>query len=156
MMSMHRESSSARPEDNWLMRRAIELGRNNPAAPFGAVIADDQTGVIVAEGVNRTTDNPLWHGETAAIANGRSEGYHNRTVSLFTTAEPCPMCQAAILWSGIRRVVYGTSVPTLRRLGWRQFSIRAAEIIAAWPHAPCELVGGVCETECDAIFSAAG
>ena len=29
---------------------------------------------------------------------------------LYTTAEPCPMCQGAISWSGIGTVVSGTSI----------------------------------------------
>lgn len=32
----------------------------------------------------------------------------------YTTAEPCPMCQAAILWSGIGTVVLGSSIRSLQ------------------------------------------
>ena len=34
------------------MRRAIEIARGNPDAPFGTVIADGETGEVLAEGLN--------------------------------------------------------------------------------------------------------
>jgi tRNA(adenine34) deaminase len=36
---------------------------------------------------------------------------------LYTTAESCPMCQAAILWSGIGTVVFGSSIRFLQQQG---------------------------------------
>jgi tRNA(adenine34) deaminase len=74
---------------------------------------------------------------------------------LYTTAEPCCMCQGAILWAGIRRVVFGTSIETLRKLGWRQIEIPAAEVVRRTPLAQCELIGAVLERECDDLFRAA-
>ncbi len=51
------------------MRWAIEVARGNPDAPIGAVIVDHETGEVLAEGLNRAAANPIWHGETDAIAN---------------------------------------------------------------------------------------
>src|SRR5437773_1325994 len=93
------------------MRRAIELAAKVPDLPFGAVIVDRECGEIVAEGWNKSSLNPTWHGEIDAInqlATAHAEMDRNRLV-LYTTAEPCPMCQGAILWSGIETVVFGTS-----------------------------------------------
>lgn len=70
---------------------------------------------------------------------------------LYTTAEPC-ICQGTILWAGIRRVVFGTSIEALRKLGWRQIEIRGAEVVRRTPDAQCELSGAVLETECDDLF----
>lgn len=39
-------------------RRAIEVARGNPEAPFGAVIVDRETGRVFAEGLNRAETNP--------------------------------------------------------------------------------------------------
>ena len=74
---------------------------------------------------------------------------------LYTTAEPCAMCQGAILWSGIGTVVYGTSIRFLQSLGWRQIDILAEEVIRRSPAWRCTLVGGVLEQECNALFEAA-
>lgn len=65
------------------------------------------------------------------------------------------MCQAAALWSGIEKVVFGTSIRTLQRLGWRQIDILAEEVIrrsSAWT---CTVIGGILERECDALFEKA-
>ena len=47
---------------------------------------------------------------------------------LYTPAEPCPMCASVILWCGIPRVVYGTSIGTLRRLRLPQIGLPAVEV----------------------------
>jgi tRNA(adenine34) deaminase len=73
-------------------------------------------------------------------------------LTLYSTAEPCPTCQSAILWAGISRVVFGTSIRTLQRLGWWQIDIPAEEVMQRTPFRQCELAAGVLEAECDALF----
>ncbi len=144
-------------DHEYYMRRAIELATQVPELPFGAVIVDGNLGVILAEGWNQTSLNPILHGEIDAIHRlvARGSGFARQNLILYTTAEPCPMCQGAILWSGIATVVFGTSIPTLQRLGWRQIDIRAEEVIRRSPAWTCTLVGGVLERECDALFEQA-
>ena len=139
------------------MGRAIELARNVPDLPFGALIVDGRSGDIVAEGWNRSAVNPLWHGEVDAInrlAQARPDIDWEPLV-LYTTAEPCPMCQGAILWSRIGTVVYGTSIRFLQSLGWRQIDILAEEVLRRTPFGQCTLIGGIREQECNALFEAA-
>jgi tRNA(Arg) A34 adenosine deaminase TadA len=139
------------------MRRAIELASKVPDVPFGAVIVDGSSGQIVAEGWNKSSANPTWHGEIDAInrlAESQAE-YDGSQLVLYTTAEPCPMCQGAILWSGIETVVYGTSIPFLQSQGWRQIDILAEEVVRRSPSWECTVIGGVLEEECNALFEAA-
>jgi tRNA(Arg) A34 adenosine deaminase TadA len=138
------------------MRVAIEQAREVPACPFGAVIAEIATGTIVAEGHNCSTENPTRHGEIDAINNccARHPGIDWTGLALYTTAEPCPMCQAAILWAGIPLVVYGTSIPHLQALGWQQIALRAEELVRLAPFRACQVIGGVLEAECNALFDA--
>jgi tRNA(Arg) A34 adenosine deaminase TadA len=139
------------------MRQAIELASKVPDVPFGAVIVDRSSGEIVAEGRNKSSVNPTWHGEIDAInqlAESRAD-FDGSQLVLYTTAEPCPMCQGAILWSSIGTVVYGTSIRFLQRLGWRQIDILAEEVVRRSPGWRCTLVGGVLEHECNALFEAA-
>jgi tRNA(Arg) A34 adenosine deaminase TadA len=139
------------------MQRAIELAANVPDFPFGALIVDRETGKILAEGWNKSSINPTWHGEIDAInqlvlSNAKIGG--NRLV-LYTTAEPCPMCQGAILWTGIEMVVFGTSIRSLQKMGWRQIDILAEEVVRRSPTWRCTILGGVLEIECDALFASA-
>lgn len=138
------------------MRLAITAGRRSPDAPFGAVLVDAATGQVVAEGVNRWRENPTWHGEIDAI-NRCAAGHPGIAwpgLRLYTTAEPCCMCQGAILWAGIPEVIFGTSIQTLIRLGWSQIHIPSPEVVLRAPFATCRVTGGVLETECDALFEA--
>ncbi|MEJ7591938.1 MAG: nucleoside deaminase [Planctomycetaceae bacterium] len=136
------------------MRRAIELTANVPELPFGAVIVDRDTGTILSEGWNKTSLNPTWHGEIDAINKlaASSVGIEGKSLVLYTTAEPCPMCQGAILWTGIETVVFGTSIRSLQRFGWRQIDILADEVVRRSPAWNCTLIAGVMEQECDALF----
>jgi tRNA(Arg) A34 adenosine deaminase TadA len=140
--------------DNY-MDRAIALGLRKPRTPFGALVVAADSGEILAEGVNSVEDSPTRHGEMVAIdawaaAHGSfSEG----KLVLYTTAEPCPMCMAAILWARIGVVVFGSSIPHLVREGWNQIQIRAAEIARFTPFASCQLIGGVRKVECDRLFA---
>ena len=62
------------------------------------------------------------------------------------------MCQSAILWCGIPDTVFGTSIETLTRIGYRQIEISAAEVIRRSWGADATVIGGVLEAECDALF----
>jgi tRNA(Arg) A34 adenosine deaminase TadA len=136
------------------MRRAIEVARGNPDAPFGAVIVERETGEVVAEGLNRAEKNPVWHGEIGAIINCAENrpGVDWTRLVLYTTAEPCPMCSGAILWSGIPHLVYGTSTDTLIDLGFPPLDLRIAEIASRASFAPPEITAGVLEEKCDALY----
>ncbi len=141
-------------DDTLYMRRAIELAANSPALPFAAVVVDRHSGAVVAEGWNRAEENPVLHGEIDALnalaaVRPRPDG---RELVLYTTAEPCPMCMGAILWAGVGRVVFGTSIRFLLDTGWRQIDLSAAEVARRAAGMGCEVVGGVLSAECDELF----
>jgi tRNA(Arg) A34 adenosine deaminase TadA len=139
------------------MRQAIEQARHVPELPFGAVIVEAASGEVIAEGHNHSTESPTYHGEIYAI--NRCAARHPQIdwsqLVLYTTAEPCPMCQSAIAWAGIGMVVYGSSIPFLQSQGWWQIEIRAEEVARRTPFRKCVVVGGVLEDECNALFLAA-
>ena len=141
-------------DHEFFMRRAIELALNVPNVPFGALIVNRDTDEILAEGWNKTSINPTWHGEIDAINQLvlRQESLDASKLVLYTTAEPCPMCQAAILWAGIGMVVFGTSIRFLQNNGWHQIDILAQEVIHRSPHWSCKLISGVLEKDCNALF----
>jgi tRNA(adenine34) deaminase len=139
------------------MWRAIELARRVPDRPFGTVVVDRDTAAVVAEGWNRSNENPTWHGEIDPI--NRLAASAPRTeparMVLYTTAEPCPMCQGAILWAGIGAVVFGSSIRFLMAIGWKQIDIPAEEVVRRGPGWQCQVQGGVLEAECNELFVAA-
>ena len=138
------------------MQKAIALARENPRAPFGTVLVDRRTHERVASGINQSHENPTQHGEIVAINDYVAQGGTDwDQLILYTTAEPCCMCQGAILWSGIRHIVFGTSISRLMELGWRQIDISAQEVIARSWATEAVVVGGVHRVECDQLFEAA-
>jgi len=139
------------------MRRAIELAGNVPELPFAAVIVDRDTGEVLSEGWNKSSINPTWHGEIDAINQMAEAGcdWKATPLALYTTAEPCPMCQGAIHWTGIETVVFGTSIRFLQQLGWKQIDILAQEVAQRTPFSKCTLIGGILEDECNSLFEAA-
>jgi tRNA(adenine34) deaminase len=149
-------NSSASPHD-LMMRHALVIARQNPESPFGCVIVDE-TGDIVAEGIDRGHEHPIWHGEIDAINECANEyrGSDWSQLTLYATAEPCPMCMSAILWSKIGRVVFGTSIETLIKLGWNQIDISSSEVVARSWNQEVSIIGGVLERQCDRLFEARG
>jgi tRNA(adenine34) deaminase len=135
------------------MQLAINVAERNPAAPFGAVLVDRRRDVVVAEGLNQVSANPIVHGEIDAINGYAASGGGNwHELRLYSTAEPCCMCQAAIMWAGIPEVVFGTSIDTLTELGWRQFDLRAVEVEKSTMFAKCHIVGEILTERCDQLF----
>lgn len=153
----HQNIKTAKPDDEQYIRRAIRLAGNVPKYPFGALLVDRTKGDVIAEGWNRSAQNPTWHGEMDAI--NKCAAAHPKMdwskLTLYTTAEPCAMCQGAVAWSGISRVVFGSSIPFLKSLNWWAIDIRAEEVARLSAFHSCIVVGGVLEEECNKLFRAA-
>ena len=151
---------SNRTMQEYFMRRAIRLAldaQTKGSDPYGALIADPVAGRVVAEGRNHASHNPIWHGEMAAIANLSALSTQSvyaiaGELELYTTAEPCPMCMAAIGWSGFGAVLYGTSIPFIAAQGHDQINVRATDIAARTPMHNITVVGGVLEQECNQLY----
>lgn len=147
-----------------------------PFAAFGSVIVNhtdtssSPLGRFICAGVNsgRSRGNPTLHGEMDAI-NRCSEVLQSppfdlapkaamlafRDLTLYTNAEPCPMCAGAIRWAGFRECVYGTSIETLIRLGWTQIEVSSREIFArsGLLSTTTTLIPDVLTAETDPLFS---
>ncbi|MBD0670824.1 tRNA-specific adenosine deaminase [Streptomyces sp. CBMA156] len=136
------------------MAEAIAEGRRLERYPFGAVIV--RSGLVVARGVNASAENPAYHGEMVAIDDHaqRADDPDWGATTLYTTAEPCPMCMSACAWAGIRRVVWGTSIEGLRRTGLDQIDLSATAVADAARsfYSPRLLLGGVLADVTDAMF----
>lgn len=136
------------------MRLAMRQAQRNPDRPFGAILFDRRTGVVVAEACNAVENSPLLHGEAAVIdfLARRQADVRWRDLTLYTTAEPCPMCAAAIAWTGIGEVVFGTSIETISRLNVPQILLGCADVLRAARFYRGRLVTGVAADLTDELY----
>jgi tRNA(Arg) A34 adenosine deaminase TadA len=136
------------------MRTAIDEGKKNESYPFGAVIVNIETGMIVAKGVNQSSKNPTLHGEIVCM-NNYVEKYGNNNwgkLVLYTTGEPCSMCMSALIWAGIRGVVYASSINGIKASGIEQISISARQVKMSSKFVDVFLLGGILQNETDVMF----
>jgi tRNA(Arg) A34 adenosine deaminase TadA len=142
-----------RAEHEAYLARALDLAVEG-AAPYATVIVDRQAGRIVCEGVNKARESRVLHGEMVAIlAGARLEPPVDwRRLTLYTTAEPCPMCTSAIVWHRIPELVYGTSVGDLIAMGVDQFHLDSPSVAASAPFYRGRIVTGVLRERADAFY----
>lgn len=98
------------------MKKAIELSerasmKEKTGGVFGAVIVKD--GKIIAEGYNQVMkhNDPTWHAEIHAIREACKKlgTPHLEGCTLYTSAECCPMCLAAVYWAHIDHIYYAAT-----------------------------------------------
>ena len=97
-------------DDEAYMQRAFRQARKSydeGGCPIGGVLVDNDTGDVLGEGHNALVqeENPILHGEMAALRAAKRIHRHNTT--MYTTLQPCFMCAGAIAQFGIPRVVIG-------------------------------------------------
>lgn len=106
------------------LRRAIELSAKasleySTGGVFGAVVVKDNR--IVSEGMNRVvaSHDPTWHAEMEAIrlACITLQSFKLTGCTLYTAAEPCPMCLATSYWAAIESIIYGATVDDALKYG---------------------------------------
>ncbi len=117
----------------------------------GSVITRGDT--LVAKGRNLVTStlDVTAHCETDALRNGgKALGHVDFSGhTLYTTAEPCPMCCGAIMASGISTVVMGARPePSQRRYG--DYTIEKLIQMAIW-ESKLEVVTGILLEECAGV-----
>lgn len=99
--------------------------------PFGALLVLD--GQIVAESENTVvTDKDVTrHAELNLISNyiHRFHPSERERMTLYSSTEPCAMCTGAIIWSGIKKIIYGCSSEKLNRIAKGHFTIECRKIL---------------------------
>ncbi|MCL2702228.1 MAG: nucleoside deaminase [Defluviitaleaceae bacterium] len=80
----------------------------NGSLPIGAVIVNE-SGEIISSGRNRIFEpgignRKIAHAETEALYKLDSSKYPDKTYTLYTTLEPCPMCFCTVVMSNIRKL----------------------------------------------------
>ena len=133
---------------------AQTLSTDHPM-PFGADILSTATGERLMRAVNRVglDHDPSAHAETltirlacAKLGSASLKGY-----TLYTTCEPCAMCMACALWSGLDRLVFGATIADAGRFV-SQISIPAKEV-ARRTDMHCTVTGPVQRETCVKLFT---
>lgn len=102
------------------IRLSCEAVTDGLGGPFGAVVVRGEQ--IIGRGRNMVTslNDPTAHAEVIAIRNAcRSlDSFKLAGCTLYTSCEPCPMCQAAVCWARIDRVVYANTRDDAAEIGF--------------------------------------
>ena len=117
------------PPNPVFMRRAIAEALAHLAelagGPFGACLVQGDEVLAVAHNTVLKDRDPTCHAEMNAIrlAAAKLQTYDLSGCEIYTTTEPCPMCFAAIHWARFERVIYGTTIQEVARLGFNELTI---------------------------------
>lgn len=78
--------------------------------PIGAVIADEKGNIIIKEhnraAENETLNRHISHAEANALRSLDTSMYNPKTLTLYATMEPCPMCMGTAVMSNIKHLRY--------------------------------------------------
>jgi tRNA(Arg) A34 adenosine deaminase TadA len=134
------------------MRLAIAESVRTRKIPTAAVIVKPATGEVMARDINNSDYDPTMHSEFACLTNyiRRNGNREWEDCVLYSIAEPCTMCQSALVFAGIGGTVFGSSIEGVR--GVENPRIRAKDIVEASPFYKGFIIGGILSAETDKIF----
>lgn len=141
------ENACPSARDELYMRKALDALEACPKSevPVAAIVVCD--GEVIGVGVNRrgVDNDPTAHAEVVAIreAANRLGRWNLAECELFCTLEPCVMCAGAIVYSRIRRVVYGAKDVRFGACG-SAVNVACNDKL----NHRAEIVGGVLEQQC--------
>jgi len=140
------------------MRRAIdEALAHLPAmagGPFGACLVQGDEVLAVAHNTVLKDHDPTGHAEMIAIRLTARllRSYDLSGCEIYSTTEPCPMCFAAIHWARIGRLIYGTTIGEVARLGFNELTIDSRQM-QALGRSPVAIYPGFLADECRQLLT---
>ena len=121
-------------EDEKFIDIAIEMSRK-AFYPFGAIVVRNGKIIGRSDDITPTKDTIYTHAELIAIESAVNNikdsvsrgNLHGCT--LYTSCEPCMMCQEALLFEGISRVVYAATIEDSNEYFCNEFIVHLDEIV---------------------------
>lgn len=96
---------------------------------FGAVIINNDKIISKVHDREESDNDPTSHAEINAIKLAAEIiGKNLNGCILLTTHEPCPMCAAAIIWSGINHIAYGYPIEESIKQGRNRIDLTCEEL----------------------------
>lgn len=139
------------------MSMAIQSARegvlSGDGGPFGACVVHEDKIIAVTHNTVLKDKDPTRHAEMNAI---RLASQHLNThilsgCTLYSTAEPCPMCLSAIYWARLDRVVIGVSRHIAASFGFIDAELYE-ELYAAPEQRKLPCVFGEEQEACETLF----
>lgn len=166
LLEWERELPATLCGDEAVMRVAIEAAarnvRHGTGGPFGAVVVEMGSGVVVGVGVNIVVSggSSVLHAEMVALMRAqRRAGFYKAggadgiPTALYTSAEPCAMCMGAIPWSGVDRVVCAATDADVRAVGFDEGD-KPADWPSGWRRRGIAVTTGFLRNEAVAVLHA--
>lgn len=100
---------------NFVLECGMKNVENNSGGPFSAAIYNRDNNELISVGVNVVTSQncSVAHAEVTAIMMAQQKlgtySLENGNYELFSSAQPCAMCTGAIVWAGVRRLIFGAN-----------------------------------------------
>lgn len=99
-------------EDKYYMNQALKEAQKAyllDEVPVGAVIVYNDKIIARAHNTREKSNDPTAHAEINAIRKACKKLKSWRLVdcTIYVTVEPCSMCAGTIMWSRMKRIVYG-------------------------------------------------
>lgn len=135
-------------DDERFMLAALDEARaaaERDEVPIGAVVVCQGRIIARAHNLTETLTDVTAHAEMQAITSAAAYlgGKYLTDCTLYVTVEPCLMCDGALGWSQIARVVYGAADD---KRGYHTFC-------AAPFHKKTQITAGVLEAECSQLMT---
>lgn len=135
------------PDEKYMreaLNEAAKAGERDEV-PIGAVVVCGGRVIARAHNLTETLNDATAHAEMQAItmATAAIGGKYLDKCTLYVTVEPCPMCAAALVWSQVKRVVYGA--PDKKR-GYSNYT-------PSLMHPKTEVAGGIMAEECGKLVT---
>ena len=130
--------------------KEAEKSANFDEVPVGAVIVKDEKIIARGHNLRERKNDPTAHAEIVAIRKAckKLKSWRLEGCTIYVTIEPCSMCAGTLLWTRIKRIVYGAKDPKGGSLGssYNLFEVKNIN------HHP-EIEGGVLEEKCSTLMT---
>lgn len=130
------------------MKTALQEAKNSDKdVPVGAVIVFNNEIIAKAHNCKELKNDATSHAEIIVIkeASKKIKNWRLNNTILYVTLEPCPMCAAAILYSRIPKIVFGSYDSLYGAFG---STINMCDLIKFNP----EISGGILEEDCSNLL----
>lgn len=145
------------PESRFMLEAIAQVDQallRAEGGPFGACIVRGDVMLARANNTVLRDHDATCHAEVNAIhlASRTLGNFDLSGCTIYSTTEPCPMCFSAIHWARIDRIVYGTGIADVRRLGFNELTI-SNEQLRTLGGSRILITPDFMRTECEALLA---